>query len=445
MDRTSPNEMVELDQPNKNFWSSTFSVYLLTVLFGILTLAVFDTILNRYYGVNASNSTFTAFDTPMDIFQPGCGAPIIGGHYFGDFQSEYCRMRGSTPYASNAPSLYLPGFYVLLSMFSFFTSVVSSWLAANILAVLFLVATIKTHLKGKSPFIASIILLAVFNPFWQAIDRGNISWLLGVGFIILGAKSELRTERSWLFAVGLSLKIQLAPFLLILLCGGSIRDKWRSLMRFAMFFILLNFVFPLLGWRDFDQFYPNHFKSLQSASKSNNVFDYGFKSLTRTVTQLNWSISFWVFFLLFSAGLTMLLVFINASDRLSNRHSAKEELIVPTLFASSMIILFSPLSYLYGLMVLLVPTVLIISMESGARLIHKVQLVVITICVLPNTISLDSFISRQMPSLDVEMINYPSLGNLIPSVLLPSLAFSAVIIGCIDFRRQQFMMRMARQ
>jgi len=436
MDRPNSTEMFELDQPRRVFGSSVFTVYLLTILFGILTIAILDTILNRYYGVNASSSTLIPSDIPMDIFQPGCRAPIIGEHYFGDFQSEYCRMRGSTPYSSNAPSLYLPGFYVLLSMFSFFTSVVSSWLVANILAVLFLVATIKTHLKGKSPFIASIILLAVFNPFWQAIDRGNISWLLGVGFIVLGTKSELRTERSWLFAVGLSLKIQLAPFLLILLCGGSIRDKWRSLLRFALFFILLNFVFPLLGWRDFSQFYPNYFKGLQSASKSNNVFDYGFKSLTRAVTQLNWSISFWVFFLLFSVGLTMCLVFINTSDRLLNRHSAKEKLIVPTLFASSMIILCSPLSYLYGLIVLLVPTVIIISMESGARLIHKVQLVLITICVLPNTISLDSFISRQMPSLDVEMINFPSMGSLFPSMLLPSLAISAAIIGWNNFNHK---------
>jgi len=445
MARTDPNQMAELGQPNKNFWRSTFSVYLLTVLFGILTIAILDTILNRYYGVNASSSTLIPSDGPVDIFQPGCRAPIIGGHYFGDFQSEYCRMCGSTPYSSNAPSLYLPGFYVLLSMISFFTSVVSSWLAATILSVLFLAATIKTHLRGKSPFVASIILLAVFNPFWQTLDRGNISWLLGVGFIILGAKSELRTERGWLFAVGLSLKIQLAPFLLILLCGGSIRDKWRSLMRFAMFFMLLNFVFPLLGWRDFGQFYPNYFKSLQSASKSNNVFDYGFKSLTRTATQLNWSISFWVFFLLFSIGSTMCLVFINTSDRLLNCRNANEELIVPTLFASSMIVLCSPLSYLYGLMVLLVPTVLIISMESGARLIHKVQLVLITICVLPNTIPLDSFISRQMPSLDVEMINYSSLGNLIPSVVLPSITLSAIIIGIIELRRQQIVQRIARR
>jgi len=445
MARTDPNQMAELGQPNKNFWRSTFSVYLLTVLFGILTIAILDTILNRYYGVNASSSTLSPSDGPVDIFQPGCRAPIIGGHYFGDFQSEYCRMRGSTPYSSNAPSLYLPGFYVLLSTFSFFTSVVSSWLAATILSVLFLAATIKTHLRGKSPFVASIILLAVFNPFWQTLDRGNISWLLGVGFIILGAKSELRTERGWLFAVGLSLKIQLAPFLLILLCGGSIRDKWRSLMRFAMFFMLLNFVFPLLGWRDFGQFYPNYFKSLQSASKSNNVFDYGFKSLTRTATQLNWSISFWVFFLLFSIGSTMCLVFINTSDRLLNCRNANEELIVPTLFASSMIVLCSPLSYLYGLMVLLVPTVLIISMESGARLIHKVQLVLMTICVLPNTIPLDSFISRQMHSPDVQMISFPSLGNLIPSVVLPSITLSAIIIGIIELRRQQIVQRIARR
>ena len=427
--------MVELDQPNKDFWSSTFSVYLLTVLFGILTLAILDTILNRYYGVNASSQTLIPSDVPMDIFQPGCRAPIIGAHYFGDFQSEYCRMRGSTPYSSNAPSLYIPGFYVLLSFISFLTSVVSSWLAATILSVLFLVATIKTHLKGKSPFIASIFLLAVFNPFWQTLDRGNISWLLGVGFIILGTKSELRTERGWLFAVAVSLKFQLAPFLLILLCGGTVRDKWRSLVRFTSFFTLLNFVFPLLGWRDFGQFYPNYFKSLQSASTSNNVNNYGFSSLTHTVTQLNWSIWFWVFFSLFSIGLTISLVVINASDRFSERRDAEEELILIALFAASIVILCSPLSYLYGLMVLLVPTVLIVSMKSGARLIHKVQLVLITICVLPNTIPLDSFINRQMYSLDVEMINYPSLWNLIPSVILPFVALSAISIGCIDFRQ----------
>ena len=445
MDRANRNEMVELDQPRRVFGSSVFTVYLLTILFGILTIAILDTILNRYYGVNASSSTLIPSDVPADIFQPGCSAPIIGGHYFGDFQSEYCRMRGSTPYSSNAPSLYIPGFYVLLSFISFFTSVVSSWLAATILSVLFLVAAIKTHLKGKSPFIASIILLAVFNPFWQTLDRGNISWLLGVGFIILGAKSELRTERGWLFAIAVSLKIQLAPFLLILLCGGTVRNKWRSIVRFASFFTLLNFVFPLLGWRDFGQFYPNYFKSLQSARTSNNVNGYGFSSLTHTVTQLNWSIWFWVFFSLFSIGLTMSLVVINTSDRLIDRRDAKEELLLVSLLASSIIVLCTPLSYLYGLMVLLVPTVLIVGMKSGARLIHKVQLVLITICVLPNTISLDSFISRQMHSLDVEMINYPSLGNLIPSVILPFVALSAISIGCIDFRRQQHMKRLVRR
>ena len=127
---------------------------------------------------------------------------------------------------------------------------------------------------------------------------------------------------------------------------------------------------------------------------------------------------------------------------LMKRHNAKEELIVPTLLASSIIVLCTPLSYLYSLMVLLVPTVLIVSMKPGARLIHKVQLVLITICVLPNTIRLDSFINRQMHSLDMEMINYPSLGNLIPSVLLPSVAVSAVIIGCVDFRQQRIMKRM---
>jgi O-antigen ligase len=79
--------------------------------------------------------------------------------------------------------------------------------AVTILSVLFLVATIKTQLRSRSPFIAPIILLATFNPFWQTIDRGNFAWMLGVGLVVLGAKSEVKSERGWLLAVAVSLKI----------------------------------------------------------------------------------------------------------------------------------------------------------------------------------------------------------------------------------------------
>jgi|688.fasta_scaffold134733_3 hypothetical protein len=443
MDSTDPNEMFELEQLHKGFWGSDFTVYLLTVLLGVMSLAVLDTILNRYYGLDSSIETIVPADEPADIFQLGCLKPVIGFHYFGDFQSEYCRMRGATPFSSDVASSYLPGFYVLVSFVSLFASVVSSWLAINILSVLFLVATIKNHLKGTRPVVASILLLAVFNPFWQTLDRGNFSLLLAIGFVLLSAKQESRTERGWLIAVAVTLKIQLAPFLLILLCGGSFRDKWRSLVHFVGIFVLLNFVFPLLGWRDFSQFYPNLFKSLQSATTPNRLLDYGIRTLTFTVAQLDWSIWFWVFFILFSMVFTMCLVYVNALDRFWERRDAKEELILAALFASSITILCSPLSYVYGLMVLLVPLVLIVSAQHKIRLIHKVQLVLITICALPNNVLLDSFINRLRHLPDENMVAYPSLGHLIPSVLLPSVAFSALIIGCIDVRRHG-MARMRR-
>jgi hypothetical protein len=152
-----------------------------------------------------------------------------------------------------------------------------------------------------------------------------------------------------------------------------------------------------------------------------------------------------VFFILFSIVLTSRLVHIDTLDRCFERRAAEEELLLVALFAASTVILCSPMSYVYGLMVLLVPTVLIVSAQWGTRLIHKVQLVLITICVLPNNVLLDSFIYRETQLPDENMVSYPSLGNLIPSVLLPSVAFSAVVIGCVDFRRQQFMKRMARQ
>jgi hypothetical protein len=94
-------------------------------------------------------------------------------------------------------------------------------------------------------------------------------------------------------------------------------------------------------------------------------------------------------------------------------------------------------------MVLLVPLVLIVSAQHKIRLIHKVQLVLITICALPNNVLLDSFINRLRHLPDENMVAYPSLGHLIPSVLLPSVAFSALIIGCIDVRRHG-MARMRR-
>ncbi len=442
MNKTAPNARFEHDQSRKFFGNSTFEVYMLTVLLGILAIAIIDTLLNRYYGADGSLPTFMSSDKPGDIFQSGCSKPLIGEHYFGDFQSEYCRQLRATPYPRNAPSLYLPGFYVLSSFIAAFTSVASSWLATTVLSVLFLVTSIKSHLNGKGHIFASIVLVATFNPFWQALDRGNFTWLLGIGFIVLGSKPESRLERSWLFAIAVSLKMQLAPFALILLYGGTIRDKWRSLAHFAFIFILVNFIIPLLGWRDFNQFYPNYFKSLRTIKPVENA--YGFRSLIHIATQLNWSIWFWVFFLLFFIAVTICLVFINELDHHLERRNASEGIVLLTLFITSFIVLVSPLSFAYSLMVFLIPIVLIIKMESGSRLFFKVQLVLVTICVLPNTISLDSFIARQMPTPVEEIIRYPSLGNLIPTVLLPSVAASTIVITCIDFGRRQVMKRPAR-
>jgi hypothetical protein len=133
----------------------------------------------------------------------------------------------------------------------------------------------------------------------------------------------------------------------------------------------------------------------------------------------------------------MCLVFVNESDPLLVRRNASEDILRITLFVAPLIVLLSPYSFAYSLMVFLIPIALIFGIESGLRLIHKVQLVLLTICVLPNTISLDSVIARQMRTPAEEIISYPNLGNLIPSVLLPSIAVSIVIIGCIDFRRRQ--------
>lgn len=437
MDRNEVILEIGQDNSSRGFWNSAFAIYLVTILFGIIALAIIDTILNRYNGVSGSSLTLFPSDTPVGIYQLNCRAPIIGNHYFGDFQAEYCRMRGVTPYSRNDPSWYFPGFYVLLSSISLLPSVIHSWILVITLSILFLIFAVKTQIRGKRAFVISTGLLTAFNPFWQTIDRGNFTWLLGVGLIIIGARTELRSHRSWLYAVGISLKIQLAPFLILLTCGGSIREKLRSLANFASIFCLLNFILPLIGWRDFNNFYRNYFTTLQgNAIQKNYSLDYGFKAIIYFVTQINSQQYFWSIYLLFVFGLSVCLVLINQIDRMAYQNDGKAEILQTSLFASSMIVLCSPLSYVYTLMVLLVPTILIIGTRTKIRLINKVQLVLITICILPNTVPLDLFIGRHFQKLN-DNNNLPSLGNLVPSLLLPSVALSAVLISFINRRQIQ--------
>ncbi len=437
----SGNDLIKVVEPEelgRGFWDTTLAIYLMTTLFGVVALAIIDTIFNRYLGVNGRSLTYPPFDKPMDVRQIGCSEPIIGGHYFGDFQSEYCRMRGVTPYSSDVPSSYSPGFYVLFSSISIFTSVFSSWVATTTLSVLFLLTTIKTTLGGRSAFTVSIALLSVFIPFWQAIDRGNFGWLLATGLVILSTKPDLRSERSWLLAISATIKIQIAPFLILLLFGGTVREKWRSLLNFVTIFCLLNFILPIMGWRDFGQFYRNYVRTLDANVKLENYqFDFGFKTFIHFVTQMNWSIWFWAFYIIFCLGLVVCLVLINASDRLLDEIKVGDELILILLFASSIIVLFSPLSYAYSLMVLIVPMISILGLKLRARLIHKFQLVLLTICILPNTVSIDSFIIGVLQSSAKDHNTLPSFGNLVTSLLLPSVALSAVVIGFVNHRPQK--------
>ena len=437
-------KVVEPEQLGRGFWDPTLAIYLMTILFGFFAVAIIDTIFNRYYGANGISLTTLLSDEPGDVYQFGCKAPIIGGHYFGDFQSEYCRMRGVSPYSTNLPSSYIPGFYVLFSSISIFTSVFSGWIATTTLSVLFLLITIKTKLGGRGAFTVSVALVSVFNPFWQAIDRGNFSWLLATGLVILSTKPDARSERGWLLAIGVTVKIQFAPFLILLLVGGTVRDKLRTLLNFATIFCLLNFVVPIMGWRDFDKFYKNYFRALDGGVElGNDQINFGFKTFIHFATQMNWSIWFWVFYILFCLGLVVCLVLINASDRLLDEFKVGDELISISLFASSVIVLFSPLSYSYALMVLLVPTVLLVGLRSRARLINKVQLVLITICGLPNPVSLSPFIGRTSKVSVADLASFPSLGNLVPSLLLPSVAISAVLIGCINHCPQKILKQIA--
>ena len=104
--------------------------YLVAVLVLSALVLLAHTALNTYFGSQESAFPYLTIEGPTgpnDIGPLDCLNKMWGGHYFGDFQSEYCRMWQVTPYPIDRPSSYLPGFYVVSGFIALLPSSVTAF------------------------------------------------------------------------------------------------------------------------------------------------------------------------------------------------------------------------------------------------------------------------------------------------------------------------------
>lgn len=419
--------------------------YLIAVLALSALVLVVHTALNTYFGYQESVFPYlTAEGTtgPSDIGPLDCLSKIWGGHYFGDFQSEYCRMRQVTPYPIDRPSSYLPGFYVVSGFIALLPSSVTAFRIVILLALAFGVYVMRTHFEHKDLAKLSPLVLLTFYPFWFAIDRGNYGWIFGPLLVLLGTTRTARSERYWVLAVAISLKFPLAVFGLLLFADGSWKSKSKELMKFSGVFVFLNFLFPLLQWPG-AQKWPKlvlRVQGLMPGDSSIGVknFDYNLRGRSDMYTFLT---SFQRFSFLSDSkliafkgiliGIIALVIFLSIK-KLSEYENKDWGLVELSIVSGCLSVLLSPFSFPYGLMALLVPIVLLLSPQGDAVRFRNTYLMLLAASSVPNAIPLRAMSELLFHPIEGSLnADFPDLGNfLIPVSLMTMLllvAYSAVL------------------
>ena len=419
--------------------------FLITVLVLSTMFLVAQTAMSSYHG--SSDSVYPYLinegaNGPDDIGPLNCKTRILGGHYFGDFQSEYCRMRQVTPYPIDRPSSYWPGFYVVSGLIVLIPSSVAAFRVVVLLAFIFGVYVMRLHFARMDLAKLSPLLLLTFFPFWFAIDRGNYGWIFGSLLVSLATTKTARSQRYWIIAVAVSFKFPLAVFVLLFFADGNWKAKIKELSKFFVFFVFLNFLFPILQWPG-AQNWPKtvlRVQGLMPGESSIGVTSSDFNLYTRSdihafVTSFD-RLSFLSDFDLFLfkgilAGLIVLVIFLSIK-KLTTQSNGKWGLVELSVIASCLSTLLSPFSFSYGLMALLIPIVLLLSPQGDAVRFRNSYLMLLAVSSVPNAIPLRAMCELLFHPIEGSLnADFPDLGNfLIPVSLITMLllvAYSAVL------------------
>jgi len=418
--------------------------YLIAVLVLSALVLIAHTALNTYFG--SQNSAFPYLTVegstgPNDIGPLDCLSKILGSHFFGDFQSEYCRMRQITPYPIDRPSSYLPGFYVVSGFIALLPSSVTAFRIVVLLALILGTYVMRSHFERKDVKRLSSLVLLTFYPFWFAIDRGNYGWIFGPLLVLLATARTARSQRYWLLAVAFSLKHPLATFGLIFFLEGDWRSKTKELLKFGGMFMFLNFVFPVMQWPNAIR-WPMFVLKIQGFRSGDTPrlrsIDFDIRSRSdlhalgtafhrfRFLGDLQFRIMLLICIVLVAA--LFMKIVMGVSKQTFGKFGQTELCLV----AACVGLLISPLSFTYSLMCLFVPMVLLISSQGDLVRFRGGYLALLTVCTVPNAIPLTALCNVLFkPEDGVLDPDFPSLGTImIPLLLITILllvAYSAVL------------------
>jgi hypothetical protein len=406
--------------------------YLVAVLVLGAIMLVAHTALNTYFGSQELAFPYLTVEGstgPNDIGPLDCLSKMWGGHYFGDFQSEYCRMRQVTPYPIDRPSSYLPGFYVVSGFIALLPSSVTAFRVVVLLAFAFGVYVMRSHFERKDLVKLSPLVLLTFYPFWFAIDRGNYGWIFGPLLVLLATTRTARSQRYWLLAVAFSLKHPLAIFGLIFFLDGTWRTKCKELLKFGGIFVFLNFIFPLLQWPNAER-WPALVLRIQGFSSGetqvgmrSNDFDIRSRSDLQALRtafhrfRFLGDVQFRMLLLICAAFVAVILL--KTVFSVQKRKYGNFGIIEISLASACLGVLLSPFSFTYGLMTLLIPLVLLVSSQGDSVRFGGGYLALITVCTAPNAIPLTALCNVLFkPEDGVLDPDFPTLGTIMIPLLL---------------------------
>lgn len=187
---------------------------------------------------------FDAHDPPGDAV--GCARPLLGSHFFGDFQSVLCQSGRGVPEFLPGPIEQTPA---LLALTSFvpgdFRGVGLGLMLAFSVILLISVLRSRTALSA-----GEIAFIATSGPVLWAVDRGNFSWIIVAAmFTYVAFASAANWRTIFALAVAVSLKPLLLPaaVMLALRLNGS---RLSVLSRMLMAAILVTILGAVrIGWR----------------------------------------------------------------------------------------------------------------------------------------------------------------------------------------------------
>ena len=173
--------------------------------------------------------------------------PILGEHYFGDFELFYAWAKEANPYTAPYPAQHLPTGQLLLKFFPIFPIEIAYLLYLGIsLALLFVGAHVLTQRQRLSSGITrtTIIFGVLSLPTIVDFDRGNTQTIvvsLVACFIGLGLNKNYRSA-----LLVLLIAISLKPYLILISLAFIRRSNFGTHLKFLSGFGLVNVALMLV-------------------------------------------------------------------------------------------------------------------------------------------------------------------------------------------------------